>query len=258
MKVCFIIVIILFLSVLSGADEIFHMEQCRVLDTRNLGGPIVNGTEFSFRVRGQVGGLQGGTIDCGIPIRASGVVLNITVVPVFGAGHLEVYPFNKRPPQPTSRINYPPGIAIANEIIVRVHQPFNSQLNEVTIRPVVAPSHVIADIIAFTTEPNPTFPIIKGRFLGEPFMVGDRRHVKVQTIPANGIDCSDEETCFDIECSPGAEDFCIPLITPHDGQCVEVQGYRRPYSSEFEPHERLVGTIFRGFMPPPASCPWEN
>lgn len=131
--------------------ELHFVEQCRVLDTRPLGGPIANGAEYGFKVRGQVGGTQGGTATCGVPVEATGVVLNVTVVGASGPGWAEAYPFSQRPPLPNSRINYATADTIANEIIVAL-LPWSSGTNEVAIRPAVSPTHLAVDAIGYFTE----------------------------------------------------------------------------------------------------------
>lgn len=260
----------------SCADEVYFLTefpgggampggQCRVLDTRNLGGPVPNGTEYAFKVRGQVGGLQGGLNGCGVPIEASGVMMNVTAIPS-GPGHLQVYPLGRtvdqRPVGSNSRLNFHlPGTAIANEMLVRLSQPINTQVDEVVIRCSISPCHLIVDLVGWVGEANPTFPIVKGRVFGTPFQVQPVDsddvfwHVKVETNPAGS--CSSTETCHEIECSnqPGAGEVC--QVAQENG-CIEVQGYRRPYASPqwtFLADRRMVGTIVRLFAFPP--CPWE-
>lgn len=238
------------------ADETFYMdEQCRLVDTRNMdgGNPIANGTEFEFRARGQVGGLYGGTADCGAPIEASGVILEVVAVTPLGAGHLEVYLPGNRPDPPTARLNYGTGQTIGNEITVKTPQPIVTTEPEITIRPAVSSTHLVVDLIAYTTESNPTFPIIQGRIV-EILEAFDHTHVVVETVPAN--DCEDPDTCFEIECSnqPGAGEVCAAST---EGGCIEIQGYRRPYSSpQYDVSQRMVATIVRLF-PLEDPCPWE-
>lgn len=248
-------VLVLFVPVMVMGDEVHFIPQCRVLDTRNLGGPLQNGVDFNFSVRNQVGGFQGGHSLCGIPIQASGAIVNFTAVTPLGPGHLEVYRVGHRPAQPSSRLNYGPGQTTANEMLVELNQPYDSQASEVTVRPCCAPVHVVADLVGYTSEPNPTFPMILGRLQGPAFSAGDFLHIKVDTNPAGN--CSDPSTCFELECAkrPGAEEVCQILSGT---ECIEAQGYRRPYadSENTTPHDRrLVVTIIRPFAFPP--CPWE-
>lgn len=237
------------------SDEIHYMPQCRILDTRELGSQISNGVEFGFKVWGDVGGSQGGSEGCGVPIEASGVMIDITAVGGLGAGHLEVYAPGYRPEQPTARLMYYGNAAVSNELLVHLVEPFDSlATSHVVIRPSTSSVHVVADIVAFTTETNPTFPTIKGRLWGDPFVAHGLFHVLVET--ATGNDCLVEETCFEVECSaqPGAGEVCQ---VASDNGCIEIQGYRRPYSSpRFQPDQRLVGTIVRLF-PFDQPCPWE-
>lgn len=250
--------VIVLLSVLAfsfvyrtSADEVFFVNQCRVLDTRALGGPRPAGVEFGFKTRGQVGHLQGGSLNCGVPIEATGVIVNVTVIPV-GSGFLRVYAPGQ-PAQDTSRLNYTfSGVVVSNEMNVGM-TPHSTTSNDVVIVPAISATHLIGDIVAYTAESNPTFPIILGRVFGEPFQAFGRTHVKVETAPGNN--CTDPNTCFEVECSPqpGAEEVCS---VSSDNSCIEIQGYRRPYSSpQYQPSQRLVGTIVRLFGFPP--CPWE-
>lgn len=135
----------------TAGAELHLISTCRVLDTRKLGGPIPNGQEYGFKVRGQVGGSQGGTANCGVPVEAAAVVLNVVATGTQGPGHVEAYPFSQRPPLPTSRVNYKAFDTIANEIIVSL-LPWSSGTNDVTIRPAVSPTHLVADAIAYYTE----------------------------------------------------------------------------------------------------------
>lgn len=255
----------------SCADEVYFLTefpgggpmpggQCRVLDTRNLGGPIPNGTEYSFKVRGQVGGLQGGLNGCGLPIEASGAVLNVVAIP-YGPGHIQVYSLGNSPVGSNSRLNFQlPGAAIANEMLVRLNQPINTLVNEIVIRPSTSSAHLIVDLVGWTGEANPTFPIIRGRVFGAPFQfqtLGFETYWHVLVETNLGGNCSDITTCFEIECSnqPGAGEIC--QVAQNNG-CIEVQGYQRPYASPqwgFLADRRKVGTIVRLFSFPP--CPWE-
>jgi hypothetical protein len=50
---------------------------------------------------------------CGIPAAAKALAVNVTVVPVSGAGFARVFPGDAAPP-PTSTVNFPVGITRAN------------------------------------------------------------------------------------------------------------------------------------------------
>lgn len=238
-----------------SADEVFYDDPCRLVDTRNIGGgdPIPNGTEFEFRARGQVGGLHGGTTDCGAPIESSGVIIQVVAVTALGDGHLEVYPWQNRPDPPTARLNYASGQTIGNEIFVKTAQPIVTTDQEITIRPAVSGTHLVVDLVGYTTESNPTFPIVQGRIV-EILESFGHTHLIVETVPANN--CTDPGTCFEIECSdqPGAGEVCAAST---EGGCIEIQGYRRPYSSpQYDTSQRMVATIVRTF-PLEDPCPWE-
>lgn len=136
-----------------GADDIFYIEQCRVLDTRNIGAGnrLTNGVGYSFKVRGAVGGTQGGTAGCGIPESASGVMIVLTSVAATGAGYLEAYPAQNPPATVTSRLNYQAGLPIADEILIHM-ESFNPSDDDVGVIPQVSSTHLVGDIVAYTQK----------------------------------------------------------------------------------------------------------
>jgi N-acetylneuraminic acid mutarotase len=91
----------------------FHtVTPCRVLDTRDVGGPtlgtpIACGTGRSFAV---VGG------ECGVPSSATAVSLNLTGTGSTAPGNLRLYPAGSAVP-PVSALNYVRGITRANNAI---------------------------------------------------------------------------------------------------------------------------------------------
>lgn len=97
-----------------GPFQFFPVTPCRVVDTRNAngtnGGPAVTALQTRrFRMQG----------NCGIPVGAKAVSLNITVVSPGSAGWLGVYPVTGF--SGTSTVNFDAGeFAIANGAIVPV------------------------------------------------------------------------------------------------------------------------------------------
>lgn len=97
-------------GVCSGAC-FFTVTPCRVLDTRNppgpLGGPpLTANSDRLFLLAGQ----------CGVPITAAAVSINMTVTQPTNAGDLRIYPGGGFTPS-TSVINYGPGQTRANNAI---------------------------------------------------------------------------------------------------------------------------------------------
>ena len=82
---------------------------CRLVDTRNTGGPIQGGTYRTFPVP-QLGG-------CNIPAIATAYSLNVTVVPQGPLGYLTIWPAGATQPY-VSTMNSPDGRTKANAAIV--------------------------------------------------------------------------------------------------------------------------------------------
>jgi hypothetical protein len=94
-----------------AALNFYTLAPCRVVDTRNangpLGGPVMSaGLVRSFPV-------VSSSSACGIPVTAKALSVNVTVVPVSGAGFARLFPGDAAPP-PTSTVNFPAGVVRAN------------------------------------------------------------------------------------------------------------------------------------------------
>ena len=84
------------------------------MDTRNADGPyggpiLTSGVLRFFTVPG----------NCGVPVTAESVSLNITVVGATGGGELTFYPGDQVPPD-TSTVSFPPSLARANNAVLRM------------------------------------------------------------------------------------------------------------------------------------------
>jgi RHS repeat-associated protein len=88
----------------------FAVTPCRIFDTRTNDTPLLSGTPRVFAV----------TVDqCGIPLSAVAVSVNLTVVAPTGSGHITAYPGDE--PRPlASTINFGPGQTRANNAIFRI------------------------------------------------------------------------------------------------------------------------------------------
>jgi hypothetical protein len=92
-----------------GGRNFFTLTPCRLVDTRNpdgpLGGPaLVAGAVRTFVLAGQ----------CGIPVTAKALSINVTVTDPTAGGFLTVYPGGTPLPPLASTINYNFGITRAN------------------------------------------------------------------------------------------------------------------------------------------------
>jgi hypothetical protein len=91
----------------SSALAFFPLTPCRIVDTRNSGGPLSGGQEHDFSIPG----------NCGIPSSAVAYSFNITALPPAGLGYLTVWPAGET--QPTvSTLNDSTGTNVANAAIV--------------------------------------------------------------------------------------------------------------------------------------------
>ena len=95
----------------TGALQFVTVTPCRLVDTRQTGGPIQGGTSRNFTIP-QLGG-------CGIPSNAAAYSLNVTVVPpAHGSlGYLTIWPQGENQPL-VSTLNSPDGRNKANAAIV--------------------------------------------------------------------------------------------------------------------------------------------
>ena len=104
-----------------GPFQYFTLTPCRVFDTRLVGGPTIGNPLDDQSISTFV--VQG---NCGIPMGAKAVTVNITAVSPAGQGHFRVYP-SGLPRPAVSTLNFPAGTgALANGAIV----PLADQLVE--------------------------------------------------------------------------------------------------------------------------------
>ncbi len=91
----------------SSALAFFPLPPCRIVDTRNSGGPIPAHQEHDFSIPG----------NCGVPTNAQAYSFNITALPSGPLGYVTVWPAGE--PQPTvSTLNDYTGTNVANAAIV--------------------------------------------------------------------------------------------------------------------------------------------
>ncbi len=92
----------------------YTVTPCRVVDTRNAAGP----TGGPALVASSTRGLPVTGSPCGIPSTAVAVSVNLTAVGATAAGHLTLFPGDWFSPPLVSHINFPPGVARANNAVV--------------------------------------------------------------------------------------------------------------------------------------------
>jgi hypothetical protein len=133
---------------------------CRIVDTRNAGGPIAANTTRSFEVDVPPGGnyvAQGGSnTDCGIPNDSvdavTAIAATITVTQGTGFGFLTAWAVGF--PQPfSSVINFSPGETIANTTIVPVNP---GPAVDINVFAGAAGTQVIIDVAGYFAAPIAT------------------------------------------------------------------------------------------------------
>ena len=132
---------------LSNAGTIFKLTYplqfvpvtgCRLVDTRQTGGPIQGGTVRSFNIP-QLGG-------CAVPTAAAAYSLNVTVVPQGPLGYLTIWPEGDTRPR-VSTMNSPDGRVKANAAIVGAgNNAVNVYATDTT--------NVILDVDGYFAPPN--------------------------------------------------------------------------------------------------------
>jgi Chaperone of endosialidase len=147
-----------------GKNLIYNaMMPCRLIDTRIAGGALVAGTSRTFNAVGvsAPGSLasQGGNPNgCPIPGFVNGfaqvqaLAINLVAVGPAGAGDLVAWESDDSQPA-ASVINYM-NTNIANMVILPVRQDF--QGNDITVRPQVSGTHLVADVVGYFTDATPT------------------------------------------------------------------------------------------------------
>jgi len=115
----------------TGTD-FFLVPSCRLVDTRG-GTPLTNGTR-TFTLTGQ----------CGIPVTASALALNVTIITPPSTGFLTLYPSGAVPPS-TSTVNFRPGRARANNTVMALGDD-----GAIAVTTSVAGSvHVVIDVYGY-------------------------------------------------------------------------------------------------------------
>jgi hypothetical protein len=132
-----------------GPLYFFLTEPCRLVDTRLPGqvqgqyGPILTaGVIRKFPVQG----------NCGVPVGARAVAVNVTVVSPTAQGNLVLYPSGGTPPS-TSNINFSTATpALANGAIVALADT-SVDANDLSVKPTLLNNsgevHMVLDVVGY-------------------------------------------------------------------------------------------------------------
>jgi hypothetical protein len=138
------------LVITTDKPKTYTVPPCRVLDTRlsSPPGPIAGAAARDVRVVGPLGGLQGGAADCGVPVGATSVFINVVAVGGGGPGHLTAYPSGSALPL-ASTLNFSTGDTVANGVLIPVCTPYASCAADVTIQMGPAAAHLVIDVTGY-------------------------------------------------------------------------------------------------------------
>lgn len=103
-------------ALIGGQTETYTgITPCRIIDTRNEGGPISN-TARHYRVSGGLSA-QGGADTCDIPYYASSIVMNVTGISAGGTGYMRALAYGSGAAGATV-LNYSPALNATNQVNV--------------------------------------------------------------------------------------------------------------------------------------------
>ncbi len=105
----------------SPPSSVVTIDPARIVDTRDdfdvgIDGPIVNGVSQKVQVTGQVPTTTGSRVV--VPVGATGVLLNVTVIAPNGPGFLSVRPGTASGVPATSNLNFVAGRTVPNAVTV--------------------------------------------------------------------------------------------------------------------------------------------
>jgi hypothetical protein len=131
----------------------FTVTPCRVLDTRNVGAPMLGDETRSFRMRDTSLSYQGGAAGgCGIPSEALAAMVNITVVTPSGGGHIRVWAYPEAMPT-AATLNYGAvaGLsALANGIAIPICDTRSDPcLADFDVFNRLSTTHLVVDVVGY-------------------------------------------------------------------------------------------------------------
>lgn len=135
---------------------------CRFYDSRNTvaGRLTPAGPDRSFIVRGAIPSGQGGALNCGVPLSAVAVVVNILAVSPLAQGNFQMWPTDSTPGD--SVINYGGpalGINLINGVMVPVCNAFLGPCpTDLFLRTNFASSHAVVNVTGYFA-PLPITPL---------------------------------------------------------------------------------------------------
>ena len=133
----------------TSADMVYtKIAPCRVVDTRVTGGALGTASSRDFYVAGTTGFAGQGGAPCGIPVGATSVAVNVTVVSATGYGWLRAYPYGGS--GNASVINFKAGDTIANGLILPICDPAVSTCaKDLTVVADWYGGHVLLDVMGY-------------------------------------------------------------------------------------------------------------
>ena len=119
---------------------------CRIIDTRNVGGPI-NGTTRTFTADGPYAGQGGNVAGCNVPSNLVAVQLNLGAISAAGQkGWVKAWAAGTTEPL-ASLVNFPTNAPIANMVTIPVNGSGNF-----TVRTFHS-AHIFADVAGYYVKP---------------------------------------------------------------------------------------------------------
>jgi hypothetical protein len=129
---------------------------CRIVDTRNAGGPFSPGETRNYHAyltSGTFAGQGGAASNCGIPPNPGAVALNLTIVSGGGVGFVTAWPYNTARPLASTLNFFAAGEIAANGALIPVCQP--SCASEFSVFTSGSP-HLVIDIVGYFAAPMAT------------------------------------------------------------------------------------------------------
>lgn len=135
----------------SEGDLYVAVTPCRLLDTRDMAGPLT-GLPVTFEASGDLTA-QGGSASCGIPEDASAVAVNLTGITTTPGGYLRGWPAGSPPPTATL-LNYAPAINASNMVNIPLGAGSCTGCNaQFILRNHGGNVHVVGDVVGYYTRP---------------------------------------------------------------------------------------------------------
>ena len=122
-----------------GPYQFYALAPCRVVDTRNAagtnGGPMLGTAQRNFSIRG----------NCGVPLTAKAVSLNVTVTAASTGSWLTIWPSDQAQPF-VSTINFDQNTgALANGALVALA----GTANDLAVKNAIGTVHVVLDVTGY-------------------------------------------------------------------------------------------------------------